>query len=122
LNARLVARYGGAGPGVHNPDPLYFALGAIQAEVYGVPFHPTLEEKAAAVAYAIMREHVFLDGNKRTGTEVLLQFLELNGATVAASDDEFVATADACANGTLTRDQYCGWVRTHRVPPPRSEV
>ena len=70
-----------------------------------------------AVAYAIVREHVFMDGNKRTGTEVLLQLLELNGATLIATDDEFVEVADACATGSLARDEYCDWVRAHRVPP-----
>ena len=79
--------------------------------------YPTLEEKAAGVAYAVMRGHVFIDGNKRTGTEVLLQLLELNGFTIAATDDEFVGVAEGCANGTITREEYAQWVRSHRFPP-----
>ena len=64
-----------------------------------------------------MREHVFVDGNKRTGTEVLLQLLELNGSTVIASDDDFVATAIACASGAMALNEYVAWVRARMLPP-----
>jgi len=111
LNKRLIARYGGFGPALPNPGPLVYVLEAIAGAIFGVERYPSLEEKACAVAYTIMRFHVFVDGNKKTGLEVLFQMLELNGRTLLASDNELVEMAETCASGHIELEDLVHWVR-----------
>ena len=59
----------------------------------GVDLYPVVFEKAAALARGIICGHVFADGNKRTGMEVGLIFLELNGWEVHLTKDEYVGLA-----------------------------
>ena len=79
--------------------------------MFGLTRYPTLEEKACALAYAITHSHVFLDGNKRTGTEVLYQMLELNGRTLEVTHEDLVATIEATADGSLSFEGFVDWAR-----------
>lgn len=45
----------------------------------GNELYPTLEEKAATLLYLIVKNHSFLDGNKRIGASCFLYFLDKNG-------------------------------------------
>lgn len=71
-----------------------------------------------AVAYAIIRRHVFADGNKRTGIEVLAMILELNGLTLIAPDDEVVTTAEGVASGAISAAEFLQWVLSRRLASP----
>jgi death-on-curing protein len=86
-------------------------LDAIRGTVFGVDRSPTVEEKACALAYAVIHGHVFVDGNKRTGTEILYQMLELNGRTIVATDDEIVGIIESVGSGQLGVDVLVSWVR-----------
>lgn len=59
----------------------------------GADLYPGVLEKAAALARGIICGHVFVDGNKRTGMEAALVFLELNGWEVRLTKDQYVALA-----------------------------
>lgn len=92
------------------PDPLLYALDAIQGVVFGLDLFPTLEEKACKLAYEIVGAHVFLDGNKRTGFLVLTTTLELNGKELNATDDELYDLMHRLACGDLSFDALHEWV------------
>jgi len=109
----MVARYGGPAPHVVNRGSLEYALNALDASVYGQPLYPSLVEKASAVAFAIISTHVFLDGNKRTATDVLFLVLELNGFTLLANDQEIVNTMTGLASGQIDYKQLVTWVSEH---------
>jgi death on curing protein len=57
---------------------LDYLLEAVQAEMFGEPLYPNITDKAAVYCYNIICNHIFTDGNKRTGLEAGLIFLELN--------------------------------------------
>ena len=100
-----------------NSGRLRYAVEAVRASVFGIELHPTLEEKAAALAFAIVTGHVFLDGNKRTGVETLFLVLELNGWTLLASDDDLVAQAVDLAAGNVSFEGFVAWIRGLMVAP-----
>lgn len=54
------------------------ALARPQSGFEGEEFYPSLEEKAAALLEGILRNHPFVDGNKRVALLATLQFLNLN--------------------------------------------
>jgi len=85
--------------------------------VFGEEVHPTLDEKAAALLLALMRNHPLADGNKRLAWFVTVAFLELNDLDLLADD---VAEADRfireVAAGAVDLDAVAAWVRA-RIRP-----
>lgn len=64
-------------------DNLDYLLEAVQAEMFGEPLYPTISDKAAIYCYNIICNHIFTDGNKRTGLAASLIFLNLNKYDIA---------------------------------------
>jgi death on curing protein len=69
----------GGSSGVRDSAALESAIYHAYASFEGRDLYATIEEKAARQAYGIIRNHPFIDGNKRTGLFLMLVFLELNG-------------------------------------------
>ncbi len=63
----------------HNEGSLDYLLEAVQGEMFGQELYPEIADKAAFYMHSIVANHVFQDGNKRTGLEAALLFLKLNG-------------------------------------------
>lgn len=63
-------------------------------------FYPTLEEKAATLLYLIIKNHAFVDGNKRIAAACFLLFLERNGLLFLAEEQPIISN-DALASLTL---------------------
>lgn len=59
-------------------ENLDYLLEAVQAEMFGEPLYPTISDKAALYCYNIICNHIFTDGNKRTGLAAALIFMNLN--------------------------------------------
>jgi death-on-curing protein len=78
---------------------------------------PDIAELAALYALDIVRNHPFVDGNKRTGYVTLEAFLELNGALFPAGDADAVVAILKLAAGDTTDDEFIAWVRSHAVLP-----
>lgn len=96
-------------------------IGALESALYhvyasfeGKDFYPTIEEKAARQAYGIIRNHPFLDGNKRTGLFVMLVFLELNSIKLYFSQSELVELGVGVAEGKTDPEQITKWVIEHK--------
>ena len=64
---------------IHNPNPLAYLLEAVDAEMFGEKLYPSVSDKAAFYMFQIISNHVFTDGNKRTGLHIALYFLIING-------------------------------------------
>ena len=60
-------------------DALAAILGNLEQSVFGEPAYPTFETKAAHLLYFVIKNHPFLDGNKRTGAFLFVEFLARNG-------------------------------------------
>lgn len=59
-------------------------------EVYGQPLYPDLFHQAGAYLFHVVKNHVFLDGNKRTGLAAALTFLQWNGVLFSPLDEDSV--------------------------------
>ncbi|MEJ0019315.1 MAG: type II toxin-antitoxin system death-on-curing family toxin [Acetobacteraceae bacterium] len=79
---------------------------------------PDIAELAALYALGVIRNHPFVDGNKRTGYVMLETFLELNGALFPVSDADAVIETLKLAAGDTSDEAFTDWVRAHtRLPP-----
>ncbi len=76
-----IERYGGS-PGIRDEALLRSAVAMPSAGAAGKYFHVDLIEMAAAYVFHIVKDHPFVDGNKRVGAVAALVFLELNGVEI----------------------------------------
>ena len=77
----------------------------------GQDLYPDLAAKAAALAFSIIKNHPFVDGNKRVGHAALETFLILNGHELHSSVEAAEATILGVAAGTLNREELMTWLK-----------
>jgi death-on-curing protein len=73
----------------------------------------TLIRLAAAYAYGIVRNHPFVDGNKRTAFQVMFVFLKVNGKTLDVPEPEVVITMTDLAEGSIQEDDLVDWLKKY---------
>jgi death on curing protein len=78
---------------------------------------PGVAELAAAYAFGIVKNHPFVDGNKRTGLAVTESFLNLNGYHLVLSDEEVVQTFESLAAGSISEPGLADWFNRSVVNP-----
>lgn len=85
--------------------------------VFGEDVHPTLDEKAAVLLVAVMRNHALADGNTRLAWFVTVAFLELNGVDLVVDDvggaDRFLRSI---ASGDVEPGEVAEWLRARMHP------
>lgn len=107
---RLLSEHGGAG-GVRDEGLLDSALGKPQNLLaYG---KPSLFDLAASYAFGLVKNHPFIDGNKRIGFATAGLFLELNGYEFRATEVEVVLRTLALAAGEMSESAYAEWLKAN---------
>jgi death on curing protein len=108
LHDMQLAAFGGP-PGIRDEGLLDSALARPRHRfAYARPV-PSLTRLAAAYAFGIVRNHPFVDGNKRTGLLLAFVFLELNGIEVRASEEDAYSVFMQLAEGLLTEPALARW-------------
>ena len=74
---------------------------------------PTIIDKAAHLGYSLIKNHAFVDGNKRIGTHAMLAFLMLNGIDVDYEDEELTRLILGVAAGEISSEQLLAWLQAH---------
>jgi death-on-curing protein len=114
LHEMMVAQYGGT-TGLRDEGLLESALGKPQnLFAYG---NPTMADLAASYASGIVKNHPFLDGNKRTGFMMGAGFLERNGYEFFADEADAAIRTLALAAGEMTEKAYAAWLETNSTKP-----
>jgi death-on-curing protein len=109
LHADLVATSGGA-TGVRDLGRVQAALAQPMATFGGEDLYPAIADKAAALGFALVQGHAFIDGNKRIGHAAMEVFLVLNGLELVESVDEQERAILAVASGKMSREAFTEWV------------
>jgi death-on-curing protein len=102
IHSDQIRRYGGR-EGVRDLELLQSALAVPMSSFAGEFLHAGLPEMAAAYLFHIVRNHPFIDGNKRTGAVAALVFLILNGRDFNAPENKLVDAVVAIASGKMTK-------------------
>ena len=109
FQGELVAWFGGPA-GVRDEGLLESALARPRQQfAYGAP---TLYQLGAAYAYGIMKNHPFIDGNKRAGFLAAALLLEVNGLAFSAPEEEVVVQTLALAASECTEAEYATWLES----------
>jgi len=81
INKSMILRFGGSfflNNNIQNNNGLEYLIEAVKATVFGYELYPGLYRKAAYYMHSIISNHIFYDGNKRTGMVTALVFLKKN--------------------------------------------
>jgi len=137
INKGTVERHGGNFVPPHNilnENPLDYVIEAVEAEMFGAPLYLEIHDKAAVYMFNIITNHIFQDGNKRTGLEGALIFLDENGyfikqelkqvnvdgklipAEVSSRNKTLFNFTIEVASGKLTLEECQAWFKENIEP------
>jgi death on curing protein len=108
-----IAEHGGA-TGLWDEGLLESALARAQ-NLFAYDEDADLASPAATYAFGIVKNHPFVDGNKRTGYVVMEAFIYLNGHQLKADPTDKYLTFIALADGTLPETELAEWIRQRIV-------
>ena len=110
MHFEQIAEHGGAS-GIRDPGLLDSALARpLNLWAYA---SPTLFELAASYAFGVVKNHPFVDGNKRTAFLSAYLFLRLNGWRLIASHDDAVRMVLSLAAGDLDEFEFAQWLESN---------
>lgn len=114
LHSRLIAETGGI-DGVRDDGLLESSLSAPFQSFGGIDVFPSIQQKAARLGYGLIKNHAFVDGNKRIGTHAMLVFLALNNIELEYTQQDLSDTILKIADGSLEFEDLLHWIITHQT-------
>ena len=111
LHSSLIEQYGGI-EGVRDVGLLDSAVAMPQTAYDGRYMHSDLFEMAAAYLYHIVRNHPFLDGNKRTSAAAAIVFLAINDIQIDNDEKGLVELTLSAATGQTDKTAIAGFFRS----------
>lgn len=111
VHAAVIAKFGGV-DGVRDEGLLESALAQPLQSFGGAELYPTDEAKACRYAYGIIKNHPFVDGNKRTATALVGASLRISGLAFRPRHDELLKAMLGVAGGSWDFDALVEWVHS----------
>jgi len=108
LHAALIEETGGS-HGLRDVGLLESAIARAENKVHYDP-NATVAHVAASLAWGLIKNHAFIDGNKRIGLAALIVFLDANGHRLACSVEEETAMVLRAAASEITEEEWTAWV------------
>ena len=114
LHEQLIRETGGAA-GIRDEGLLEAALFAPLQTFGDEELFPTVYEKAARLGFGLIRNHAFVDGNKRIGAHSMLVFLAINGIETEYTQKELSDIILQIASGEKDYSDLLLWIKTHTI-------
>lgn len=108
----MIQKYGGSS-GARDMGMLESAVGRPFATFGGEDLYPDTLMKAGAFIQSIVKNHPFVDGNKRTAFSGTIAFLLANGVFISANTNQAVKWMLKVANENLSVDEIAAWLKKH---------
>ncbi len=118
LHSRVISETGGA-HGIRDLGMLLSALARPQATFEKKELYPDLFTKTASLMDSLVRNHPFMDGNKRTAIAAAGIFLRFNHYKLTVENEEMVRFTLACAQAQLPLDDIVAWFKKYSRPGGR---
>lgn len=114
LHSDLIRAFGGT-EGIRDEALLDSALNAPFQSFSGEDVYPSIQQKAARLCFGLVKNHAFLDGNKRIGAHVMLVFLAVNDIELEYTQEELSEMILSVASGKASCDDLMKWLADHQV-------
>ena len=119
LHDELSQHYGGV-PGLRDAGLLEAALAMPQAGFGGQYFHEFPHEMGAAYLFHLVRNHAFIDGNKRIALACAILFFKINRVSYSITEEEAVELSFDAASGRADKGSITTFFRQHvKIPDKR---
>ncbi len=105
-----ILKISGGAEGVQNRNMILSSLGTPFSSYGGYEFYPNLIEKAGILFYSIIKNHGFVDGNKRTACLMLVLALQLYGYELTATNLSIEKMALDIAENKVSKNQLFLWI------------
>jgi len=109
----MLIKYSGGVEGIRDMGLLESAIETPFITFEGVSNYPTLHSKVARLAYGLIKNHPFIDGNKRIGILAMISFLEINGIKLTCTDKDLIKFGIGLAEGTTTEKMLLDFIVEH---------
>jgi len=103
----------GGSHGLRDAGLLDAAVHRPQATFAGEDLYPTVFDKAGALCHSLIKNHAFVDGNKRTSLLSAMTFLELNGYRFECEQEELVTFGLKIDNENISYEGIAEWFKSH---------
>ena len=100
MHSLLCERTGGS-DGLRDEGLLESAIFGVEQTFMGIPLYPTVMERGARLGYSLMKNHAFVDGNKRIGVLAMLVYFRLVGVSLALTNEDVVHIGLGVASGEM---------------------
>ena len=114
IHDQLISETGGSS-GLRDEGMLDSALNAPFQTFGGEDVYPSLQKKAARLCFGLVKNHPFVDGNKRIGAHAMLVFLALNGIELQHTPSELSDVLLQLAAGEIEATDLLRWILAHQV-------
>ena len=114
LHKNLIAETGGI-DGIRDENLLESAINAPFQTFDNREVFPSIQQKAARLGYGLIKNHAFLDGNKRIGTHAMLVFLALNKIELDYTQTELSDTILKVAADEYSFEDLLKWILDHQL-------
>ena len=112
LHSDLIQDFGGI-DGIRDENLLESAIETPFQTFGGQDLYSTFIEKAARLCYGIIKNHPFLDGNKRIGTHAMLTFFDRNNVQIKYDAKDLIGEIFGVAGGSVTYEDFLNWLEAH---------
>lgn len=112
LHKDLIAESGGSYE-IRDDGLLDSAINAPFQSFGGAELYPTILEKASRLGFGLIKNHLFVDGNKRIGAHVMIVFLALNHIELVYEDKELIDLILNIASGSKSEKHLLNWLQNH---------
>ena len=112
FHSELITQTGGL-DGIRDANMLDASINSPFHTFGGQYLYPTIQAMAAHLAFSLIKNHPFIDGNKRIGILSMLVFLDINGFPINCSDDELISLGLGLADSSLNESDLIDWIILH---------
>lgn len=115
IHDRMIKLFGGSN-GIRDLGLLESAAARPQASFDGVDMYETIFEKSAELLRSLLKNHPFVDGNKRTAVASTGIFLKLNGYRLLNQHEKELEFALKVENESVSFEDIAAWLKKYSIP------
>ena len=111
----LLCQMTGGSDGIRDEGLLESAVLGIEQTFMGEPLYPTLLEKGTRLGFSLMKNHAFIDGNKRIGVLAMLVYFRLVGLTFSFTNEDIIKIGLGVASSEMDYEELLAYVKRKQI-------